>query len=163
MGLPPRGGGFASMPHSSATWQRALVSGATASAASTAVLAVAGRVQNGRAAAPTNATSHWLWGESATYVDRPTLRHTLVGYAIHHAASVFWALFYEQRRRRGETAGKVVADAALVAGLACLVDYTITPPRFTPGFEKRLSKPALAAVYAAFGAGLAAATIWRRG
>jgi hypothetical protein len=55
-----------------------------------------------------------------------------------------------------------VADAALVAGLACLVDYTITPPRFTPGFEKRLSKPALAAVYAAFGAGLAAAALWRR-
>lgn len=142
--------------------QRALVSGATASAASTAVLAVAGRVENGRAAAPTNATSHWLWGEHATHVDRPTLRHTLVGYAIHHAASVFWALFYERRRRRGESAGRVVTDAAVVAGLACLVDYTVTPPRFTPGFEKRLSKPALVAVYAAFGAGLAAAALWRR-
>jgi hypothetical protein len=43
-----------------------------------------------------------------------------------------------------------------VATLACVVDCTVTPPRLTPGYEKRLSRRSLALVYLAFGAGLAA-------
>jgi hypothetical protein len=47
------------------------------------------------------------------------------------------------------------------ASLACLVDYTCTPPRFRPGFEKRLSLPSLALAYIAFAAGLAGAALIR--
>jgi hypothetical protein len=56
--------------------------------------------------------------------------------------------------------------AALAAGLgtaavACTVDYTVTPRRLTPGFELRLSRPAMAAGFVAFGLGLAAAAMAR--
>jgi len=142
--------------------KQALVSGSVASLGSTLVLALAGRHENGSAAAPTNATSHWLWGESATRVDRTDWRHTALGYGIHHACSVFWAVFYERYRARPPQQA-VLRDAAITAALACLVDYTITPPRLKPGFEKRLSRPALAAVYVAFGLGLAAASAAGRG
>jgi hypothetical protein len=42
------------------------------------------------------------------------------------------------------------------AAFALLVDYKLTPSRFKPGFEKHLSRPSIALVYAAFGIGLAA-------
>lgn len=151
------------------TWRQALrdgvVSGTAASATSTAALALLGQLQDGSPVAPTNAISHWLWGDGAARVDRATARHTLAGYAIHHGASVFWATLYERYLadpggRRPAT--RVLGDAALAAALACAVDYTLTPRRLRPGYEKRLSRGALAAVYAAFGAGLAAATLARR-
>jgi hypothetical protein len=50
-----------------------------------------------------------------------------------------------------------------VATLAAAVDYTITPKRLTPGFEKRLPIPSLAVVYAAFGVGLALTEMTRGG
>ena len=135
----------------------AVVSGSAASVASTAALAALGEREDGSASAPTNAISHWLWGERATLVDRPTLRNTLVGYLIHHAASIFWATIYEKAlAREGQTAGRVVRDAAAISALAAFVDFELTPRRLTPGFERRLSPPALVGVYAAFAVGLAA-------
>lgn len=151
------------------TWPRAfrdgLVSGTAASLASTAALALMGELQDGSPVAPTNAISHWLWGDGASVVSRPTLRHTAAGYAIHHGASVFWGTLYERYladRTGRRPAARVLADGAVAAALACLVDYTVTPGRLRPGYERRLSVGALAAVYAAFGAGLAAATLARR-
>ncbi len=124
---------------------------------------VAGRLENGSAAAPTNATSHWVWGARAFSHDDASLRHTLVGYVIHHAMSVFWGVVYAAvRLRSAPTQAAVVRDAALVSAAACLVDYTVTPKRLRPGFETRLSRPALAGVYAAFAVGLAAAMLTRR-
>ena len=49
--------------------------------------------------------------------------------------------------------------AAGASALACTVDYTITPKRFTPGYEMRLSKASLAAVYAGFAVGLAVGSV----
>lgn len=152
------------------SWRQALrdgvVSGSAASVASTAALALCGRLEDGHAAAPTNATSHWLWGDGAARISRPTLRHTAVGYTIHHAASVFWATLYEkwfgEAPLRGATAATVARNAAVVAALACFVDYRLTPERLRPGFEKRLSRKSLLAVYAAFAAGLAAGSLSRR-
>ncbi len=46
-----------------------------------------------------------------------------------------------------------------MSALACAVDYTITPKRFTPGYELSLSRPSLVAVYAAFAAGLALGSV----
>lgn len=150
-------------------WRRAaadaLVSGSIASVASTLALAALGRREAGSAFAPTNATSHWIHGDEAARRDDPSLSHTAVGYAIHHGASLFWATFYErwfgERRNRGDVPAALLGGAA-VAALACFVDYRLTPRRLQPGYEMRLSRPALALVYGAFGAGLAASAALTR-
>jgi hypothetical protein len=136
----------------------AAVSGTLAAVASTAVLAAAGRAETGSAFAPTNAISHWIFGDEAARRDDASARHTLVGFAIHHGASVFWALVFERLFGRANARGDVLpalGAGMAVSALACFVDYQLTPKRLQPGYEMRLSRPALAAVYVAFGAGLA--------
>jgi hypothetical protein len=147
--------------------QRGLVSGATASALSTAALALFGKHEADSPFAPTNAISHWFWGEKAARRDLPSARYTLTGYAIHHASATFWSVLFERTcghlLDRRDT-GKTLAAAAAASAVACFVDYELTPDRLKPGYEKRLSRPALAAVYGAFGLGLAAgAMLCRRG
>jgi hypothetical protein len=135
----------------------AFVSGAVASVASSVALMLAGKRELGDAAAPLNGPSQWVWGKHAPYRSGCSLRHTALGYAIHHLASIFWATFYERARPEK----RPVAAAVLTSAVACFVDYKLTPERFTPGFEKRLSKRALFSAYAAFALGLAAAHVLR--
>lgn len=138
--------------------------GTIASVLSTAALAICGRCENGSAHGPTNATSHWFWGDRAIREDRASARYTLVGYAIHHASATLWAVVYERLFGRLGDRRELLpaaASATLVSGAACLVDYRLTPPRLHPGFEKRLSVGSLALVYAAFGAGLLAGSLAR--
>jgi hypothetical protein len=135
-------------------WARVLLSGTAASLASALALALAGRREVGSAATPLNGPSQWVWGRHAPYRDGFSVRHTVVGYGIHHFASVFWAALFERARRARPALPAAIATAAL----ACVVDYRCTPQRFTPGFEKRLSRAALLATYAAFAAGLALAS-----
>lgn len=143
------------------TWREALrdgaVSGSMASVLSTAVLGARGQQEEGTPYAPTNAISHWFWGDRAARHDEPSTRYTALGYAIHHASATLWAVLYEkwfgERAERGEVV-PALAGAAAVAGLACFVDYKMTPERLQPGFEKRLSTPSLFLVYASFGAAL---------
>jgi hypothetical protein len=140
----------------------ALVSGSLAAAASTAALAVAGRIETGSAVAPTNAISHWVYGDRAARQDAPSVRHTLVGYGIHHGASVFWAAAFERlfgRQTERGRLGPAIAGGLAVAAVACFVDYKLTPHRLQPGYEMRLSRRSLAAVYAMFGLGLAAGAL----
>lgn len=144
------------------TWPEALrdgaVSGSVASIVSTAALGSRGEQENGTPYAPTNAISHWFWGDRAARQDEPSARYTGLGYAIHHASSTLWAVLYEKwfgdRAEHGEIL-PAIAGGAAVAALACFVDYNLTPQRLQPGFEKRLSRPSLFLVYATFGAGLA--------
>jgi hypothetical protein len=141
-------------------FHHALVSGSAASVASAAALTACGALENGSASAPTNAVSHWVWGRTALHRDRPSGRFTLTGYAIHHAASIFWAVLYERYRGQdAQTPAAVIADAAALTTLACAVDLNVRPLRARPGFKARLSGGSLFAVYAAFAAGLAAATL----
>lgn len=151
------------------TWksatQRGLVSGATASLLSTAALAALGKATDGSAYGPTNATSHWLWGDKAARRDGPSLRYTLPGYLIHHASATFWAVLFErlmgrQLDRKDPVATLQAATAA--SAVACFVDYQMTPERLKPGYEKRLSRPSLALVYGAFALGLAAGALLNR-
>lgn len=141
--------------------QRALLSGSAASIVSTAVLIARGKRELEAPAAPVNAPSQWVWGLHAPYVDRPSARHTVVGFGIHHVASIFWALFYEfaVAKRRSRHPVAVAKIAAGTSAAAAFVDYCLTPERLTPGFQKRLSLPSLVLVYAGFAAGLAAATL----
>ncbi|XYI35756.1 Lipoprotein [Cupriavidus oxalaticus] len=137
--------------------RRAAVSGACASLLSSGMLACGGTIDCGSAFAPVNAVSHWIWGERALHANRPSVRHTVLGYVIHHAMSVFWAVFYETAVARHPARGALgtLALGGLgVAGLACLVDLKCTPHRLTPGFERRLSPPMLTLVYLAFGLAL---------
>lgn len=134
----------------------AWLSGSAASIASSVALVLAGRRELADGNAPLNGPSQWLWGRQAPYRHGFSVRHTVLGYAIHHLASVFWAMLYERMARR-----QPLAAAAVTAATACFVDYRLTPERFTPGFEKRLSRKALFAVYVAFAAGLFATSLIR--
>jgi hypothetical protein len=144
------------------TWPEALrdgaVSGSIASVLTTAVLSGCGIRENGTPFAPTNAISHWLWGDHATYQDHPSARYTLPGYVIHHASATLWGVLYE--KWFGNSADEkaiipAVAAGATVAGLACFVDYNLTPRRLRPGYEKRLSTQSLFILYGTFGIALA--------
>ena len=149
------------------SWNQALSdavgTGSAASVASAVALAGASAVEAGHPAAAVNGTSHWLWGDEKAKTDEVSLRHTGVGYATHHASAYFWAVLHE--RLIGDWAERSATNA-VVAGLAtaavaCTIDYTVTPHRFTPGFELRLSRPAMAIGYVAFGLGIAAVAIRR--
>jgi hypothetical protein len=140
---------------------RALVSGAAAAAASTAALALLARAEGKGALQPTNSTSHWLNGEQAASFKGADLAHTLTGAATHFAACVFWAALFEwQTGERGPLAPlPVLRDAVAVSVFAAVVDYTVTPKRFTPGWEFVLSHRSMAVAYAAMAAGLAGAAL----
>ena len=142
--------------------QRGLVGGAASSIVSTATLALLGRTEAGSAFAPTNAVSHWVWGDEAAEHDGFSLKYTITGYAIHHLSATFWAVLFE--KLAGEKLDRkdlrvTLATSAATSALSCFVDYKLTPERLTPGFEKRLSKKSLAGVYAAFAVGMALGAI----
>jgi hypothetical protein len=138
--------------------QRSLVSGTCASITSSIALALAARAEGQGALQPVNATSHWLNGQAAASVRHADLRHTAIGYATHHAATIFWAVLFERfvQPRRPLTAGPMLREALIVSAIAAAVDYGATPKRFTPGWEFVLSKRSMAAVYAAMAVGLVA-------
>ena len=143
--------------------REATVSGSLAALFSAAVLAAAGRRESTGAAAPMNATSQWLWGQrEALHTDRPDWRHTVTGYLVHHLAASFWAVLHARildDRPMAERPAPALAAALTTASVAAMVDLRMTPERFTPGFQHRVSKSALVAAYAAFGVGLAAGSL----
>lgn len=141
------------------------VAGTVASVLSTAVLAALGRRQAGSAAAPVNAASHWLWGDESLRQDRATWQHTLVGAATQHAASILWATLYAAlygHRPEAKQLTQAVAGGVATSATAYVIDYTITPKRFTPGYEHRLSGTGMLAVYAALAAGFAVGALMMR-
>ncbi|CAM3627040.1 DUF2938 domain-containing protein [Bordetella sputigena] len=151
-------GGRAGAVASAALW-----SGGVASLATMAVLAYSGHRQRGSALAPVNAPSHWLWRDESLRQPGFTLRHTVPGYLIHHASSVFWAAFFEHLLfDRPHYAPRTAALALTVAAVAAGVDLKLTPKRLTPGFERQLQPLALTVMYGAFGLALYAVHAWRR-
>lgn len=138
--------------------QRGMVSGTTSSLLSTVALAAMGKGENNNVYAPTNAISHWLWGDEAAVRNGPSLRYTLVGYVIHHASATFWAVLFERflgHKLDQASPVRMLEAAAVTSVAACFTDYQLTPHRLHPGFEMRLSRPSLVLVYGAFGVGLA--------
>lgn len=140
---------------------RALLSGSAGCLASVAALAVVALAEGKAAPQPLNATSHWLNGDEAARYRGLDAAHTGTGLATHLAATIFWATLFEAwegpRRRPGR-----LGRAAAVSALAAAIDYTITPHRFTPGWELVLTKRAMACVYAAMAGGFALARLGRR-
>jgi hypothetical protein len=136
----------------------AFYAGTAASVLSALALAACGLREEGSAAGPLNGPSQWIWGEREARTTRATVRHTLVGYAIHHLSSLLWATLHERMFAPGAAAAspaRTGAEAMATAALAYVVDYHIAPRRFRPGFRKHLSPPAIFCTYAAFAAGLA--------
>jgi hypothetical protein len=135
-----------------------VVAGTVASLLSTAVLAAYGRRQAGSPFAPTNAVSHWLWGDEALRAQEPSWRYTFGGYVTHHLAAVFWAALYSRlygHRDAAKELPQAIAGGVATSAVSCLVDYTLVPKRLTPGFEHRLSAGAMVTAYGALAVGFA--------
>src|SRR3954464_1796303 len=145
--------------------RRAWVSGAVSSMTSAVVLALCGKLEGRGVAGPLNGPSQWVHGRSAAYRQQPSVKHTLVGYLIHHLSALGWAVLHERmfgRAVQPASSGKQVLAAAATAAVANVVDLKLTPRRLRPGFEVQLSRKSLLLVYAAFAVGLAAADIAAR-
>jgi hypothetical protein len=141
-------------------YRQALISGAVASLLSTAALAVCGYMENRRPAGPVNGPSQWIYGRWAARVRKPSVRHTLTGFVVHHVMATGWALLHERVSGSKDEQQPLlprVRRAAVTAALANFVDFQLTPKRLRPGFETQLSRKSLLAVYAAFAIGLALA------
>lgn len=145
------------------------MSGSNASVLSAAMLSLCSKLEEGSAAGALNGPSQWVWGQREAYTREATLKHTLVGYTIHHATSIFWASFYEgffarQERRDAQrvSVAQVLAQAAATGAIAYVVDYHVAPRRFRPGFKKHLGPVSIFASYSAFALGLALTTMARR-
>lgn len=146
------------------SFSRGLVSGSVAAITSGLAIALFSKKDSRTAYSAQNAVSHWLWGEEATHRHDLSVRHTLVGYGIHHASAVFWGVIYEHLMRSKPLPPTAeLLRATAFAGVANFVDYRLTPPRFKPGFERHLSRKSLALVYGAFAVGLAAGHLLQQG
>ena len=153
------------LPSFALSLRHGALSGSLASLLSAAALALCGWRETGSAFAAVNAVSHWLWGDQAARRDDASLRHTLVGYVIHHCSAMFWGVLFERYAARILDRRRVASTVAAAAGataVACFTDYQLTPHRLQPGYEMRLSRPSLLLVYGAFGIGLAAGALWLR-
>jgi hypothetical protein len=111
-----------------------------------------------------NAITHILDGGEPPAGDGRKRRNTAVGFAIHTAASIWWAAFFEgllgRHARRG--GGAAIVAGAAMAAVAYAVDYAVVGKRFQPGFERYLSRRSMFAVYAALALGFAGATLRSR-
>jgi len=146
-----------------------IVSGSVAAISSAAALALRSKADEDSFAGGLNGPSQWVWGRRAARTRRASLRHTALGYAIHHGTSIFWALMFERVCGRSNddrltriSKERIVAEAVGMTALAFCVDYGLTPRRLQPGFEHHLSKRSMLMVYASFAAGLAVTNLLRR-
>ena len=109
---------------------KALLSGSAVGVATTAALAALARAEGRHPVQPVNSTSHWYLGEAAGRSRAVDLRHSLLGYATHHGASLFWAAIFQALRRLSPKREPLV-DALAVSAFAALVDYAVVPRRLT--------------------------------
>jgi hypothetical protein len=143
--------------------KRSLVSGSITALISLAVACLLSKKENDDAAGVVNAVSHIAWGGTPQRQAARSGVNTIVGAALHHGASIFWAIGFETvfgRRARQQKSIAVLGGAATAAA-AYVVDYHLVSKRFQPGFEARLSGTSMFLVYAALAAGLAA-SVWEQ-
>jgi hypothetical protein len=140
----------------------AALTGTVATLAVTAALAALARREGKSVLQPVNATSHWLDGPRTGNLRHADLRHTGTGFLTNHAAGIFWALPLTLMMDRDEPVGNIAAKAALVSGLAAVVDYGLVPQRLTPGWEHALGTRGVAVGFAALAAGLFAGALVSR-
>jgi hypothetical protein len=132
-----------------------VLSGTAVSLVTTALLSLVAQMRGRHPVETINATSHWFWGDGAGRTRAVDGKHTALGFATHHLASMLWASVF-QFVRRASPGRSPLADAAGVSILAAVVDYLVVPKRLTPGWEKVVSPGAIALAYAAMTIGLIA-------
>lgn len=143
-------------------WRRAgrsaTISGSLAGLVASVALAALARSEGRSAFQPTNATSHWLHGDEAGRVRGVDAAHTGLGFATHQASAMFWAYPFEfwLSTRPPRAPLELLRDAAVMSGVAAVVDYGIVPRRLTPGWEEVVSPRSIAIAYGALALGLAA-------
>jgi hypothetical protein len=135
-----------------------LVSGLAGGALSQIASAVYGRVERGRSDLPMHAVSHIAWDDDPESHEGRHAHDFVIGTALHHGASIFWATFFEALfgRAAERSTGSALVGGATVAAAAYVTDYHVVADRFRPGFEAHLSNRALFSIYAALAIGLAA-------
>lgn len=139
-------------------FRRGVVTGSISSIGSAIALGLYGKWEGGTQYSAVNAVSHWVWGDPAFRKNGLSLRHTALGYLIHHASATFWAVLHEKwfgKNMDRMSAAPLLATSALMSGVACFTDYRLTPKRLQPGYEARLSRQSVLLVYCVFGLGLA--------
>ncbi|MEZ2409049.1 hypothetical protein AB6806_19770 [Bosea sp. RCC_152_1] len=136
------------------TLARAALSGTAVSLASTIALALAAKAEGRHPVRPTNATGHWVRGDEAAASRAFDAKHTLLGFATHEGASIFWAAIFQALRKLGPNRPASV-DAIGVSALAAFVDYLVVPKRLTPGWEKVVTPPSIGLAY-----GVMALALW---
>src|SRR4051812_46113312 len=96
---------------------RVLACGSMAGVAAALVLAATSKREGRSGAAPLNATSHWLHGDSAADMDEFDLTHTGLGYATHHSAAILWGGLFEALRQRSSRSElpAIARDAAIAS------------------------------------------------
>lgn len=121
-----------------------------------------GAIENGKPAAPLNATSHIVWGDSAANYSDFDLSHTLLGGVLNAGAMLSWAAVHRGLFPKPKSLFGALGSGVTVAAMAYVTDYYLVPKRFTPGFEKRVSGTALATMYGVLAASLAVSAVLRR-
>lgn len=128
----------------------AVVTAGIASVGATAMAACLGCHDGARVTASVNAVSRIIWGERSVRHQRPSMRYTLAGAALHYAGCLFWAAVaegWQRSRPLGRPAAALRRGVALAAS-AYLVDQWLLPDRWRPGYRRILSSPQVVAVYA---------------
>ena len=135
-----------------------LISGVAGGVSSHVAASIFSRREHGRSELPMHAVSHIAWGDSPESHRGRKLHNAIIGSALHHGASVFWAVFFEALfgRRAEPSTAAAIAGGATIAATAYVTDYYLVSDRFKPGFEAYLPDRALFIVYAALALGLAA-------
>jgi hypothetical protein len=141
--------------------QTALLAGASASAATTATVALAGLVEQGSPWPALNSISKMVHGNHAPWRDEASWKYTGTGALLNTAAVFSWAAVYAVLRgpRTRTDYVKAVTAGVATSALAYVIDYHVVPERFTPGFEKRLPNRSLGLIYTALALGLAASEL----
>lgn len=99
---------------------------------------------------PANAISHIFFGDKA-FSEEPVTKYWMSGLALNFAAMISWACvaelgYFLMKAPRGDVGSAAIVSVGTTL-LAMIVDFHVVPKRFTPGFERVLSRRALYAVY----------------
>ena len=135
-----------------------LISGVAGGLLSQAMSAWRGHAERGHANLPMHAVSHIAWNDDPESHTGRRPADAAIGVALHHGASIFWAVFFEALfgKRAERSTGAALSGGATIAAAAYVTDYHIVSDRFKPGFEAQLSTGSLFLIYAGLAVGLAA-------
>ena len=135
-----------------------LISGAAGGLLSHIVAGAVSHAERGRSDLAMHAVSHIAWDDDPESHKGRHFHNWIIGTALHHGASIFWATFFEALfgREAERSTGSALVGGATIATAAYVTDYHVVSDRFKPGFEAHISNRSLFLIYAALAVGLAA-------